>query len=80
MSRLIATFFYTGYLRPAPGTWGSLAALIVGWALHTLGGPGALALAATLLFVAGPWAGGKETDGQDGPAQARRARRGLRLR
>ena len=33
MSRLthtIATFGYVGHLRPAPGTWGSLAALPVG--------------------------------------------------
>ena len=31
MTRLIATFFYIGHLRPAPGTWGSLAALPVAW-------------------------------------------------
>jgi phosphatidylglycerophosphatase A len=30
----VATGFGSGYLRPAPGTWGSLAALIVWWALH----------------------------------------------
>lgn len=36
--RLINTFFYSGLLRPASGTWGSLAALIVGWAIeHYLG-------------------------------------------
>ncbi len=29
MSRLFATFFYVGLLRPAPGTWGSLAAIPV---------------------------------------------------
>lgn len=27
-SRLIATFFGTGYLRPGPGTWGSAATLL----------------------------------------------------
>ena len=33
MSKLISTFFYIGYLRPAPGTWGSLTALIISFAL-----------------------------------------------
>jgi len=31
MMRAIATFGYTGLLRPAPGTWGSLAAVIVAY-------------------------------------------------
>ena len=30
----INTFFYTGLMKPAPGTWGSLAALVVGWAIE----------------------------------------------
>ena len=30
MSRLLATWFGVGYLRPAPGTWGSLVGLILG--------------------------------------------------
>jgi phosphatidylglycerophosphatase A len=34
MIRLINTFFYTGLLRPAPGTWGSLTALAVGWGIE----------------------------------------------
>jgi len=38
MMRLIATVGYVGYLRPAPGTWGSLAALPLFWAVHALGG------------------------------------------
>ena len=28
MSKFIATFFYVGFLRPAPGTWGSIAGII----------------------------------------------------
>ena len=32
--RLINTFFYSGLMRPAPGTWGSAAALIVGWGIE----------------------------------------------
>ena len=37
LTHLICTFFYVGHLRPAPGTWGSLAALPVAWALHLAG-------------------------------------------
>jgi phosphatidylglycerophosphatase A len=44
MTRLIATFGGVGDLRPAPGTWGSLAALPFAWALHALGGFWAIAL------------------------------------
>lgn len=33
MSKLISTFFYIGYLRPAPGTWGSLTALIISFSI-----------------------------------------------
>ena len=39
MSRLVATFFHVGRLRPAPGTWGSAAALPPAWLLDRLGGP-----------------------------------------
>lgn len=64
MSRLIATFFYVGYLRPAPGTWGSLAALPVGYALASLGGWVALAVGAGLAYGAGLWATRAMTAGQ----------------
>jgi len=30
-ARLVATFFGTGRLRPGPGTWGSLAAMLLWW-------------------------------------------------
>jgi phosphatidylglycerophosphatase A len=36
MSRLIASVLGIGYLRPAPGTWGSLAAVLVGFVLAKL--------------------------------------------
>ncbi|MGH1368990.1 MAG: phosphatidylglycerophosphatase A family protein [Maritimibacter sp.] len=65
MSQLIATFFYVGYLKPAPGTWGSLAALPVFWALYVLAGP-YLALAFIVLtFGAGIWATKRMTAGSD---------------
>lgn len=54
IARLIGTVVGTGYLRPAPGTWGSLVALPLGWLLHTLGGfP--LMLSATVVTAAAGW-------------------------
>jgi len=64
LSHLICTFFYVGHLRPAPGTWGSLAALPVAWGLHVAGGPGLLALGIGLAFALGLWATGLETKGK----------------
>ncbi len=66
-TRLIATFFGAGLLRPAPGTWGSLAALPVAWALHQMGGFPALALATLAAFALGWWATHAETAGTDDP-------------
>ncbi|PIE12726.1 MAG: phosphatidylglycerophosphatase A [Rhodobacterales bacterium] len=63
MTHLIATFFYVGHLRPAPGTWGSLAALPVAWALFQLGGWPAVAVGAVVAFFAGWWATAVETRG-----------------
>lgn len=65
MTHLIATFFYSGHLRPAPGTWGSLAALPAGWAIATLTGPVGLLVATLVAFALGLWATWKETQGQD---------------
>ncbi len=56
MNRLIATFFGVGYLRPAPGTWGSLAALPVAWALNELGGIPLVLVALALAILGGWWA------------------------
>lgn len=61
MTRFIATFLYVGLLRPAPGTWGSLAALPVGWLLMVLGGPVLLIVATVALFGIGWWATTVET-------------------
>ncbi|MEL6608970.1 MAG: phosphatidylglycerophosphatase A [Pseudomonadota bacterium] len=56
MSRLIATVFYAGYLRPASGTWGSLAALLLAIPVVMLGGVWALAIGAGVAYAAGHWA------------------------
>lgn len=60
MTRLIATFFYIGLMRPAPGTWGSLAAIPAAFAIHWLSGPIGLAMATIGVFAAGLWASEQE--------------------
>lgn len=55
-ANFVATFGGIGLLPGAPGTWGALAALPVGWAvLSAFGWPGVLAAAAAAT-VAGLWA------------------------
>ena len=61
----IATFFGAGYLKPAPGTWGSLAALPAAYILHVLGGFTLLAVATVLVFFLGWWATQVATHGSD---------------
>lgn len=53
---LIVTWFGSGWLPGAPGTWGSLAALPFAWLLLEIGGPGLLGFAAIAVFVIGCWA------------------------
>lgn len=53
MKRLVLSFFGSGYLRPAPGTWGSLAALPAAYCIYLLGGPLFFAGATFLAFSAG---------------------------
>lgn len=65
--RMIVTFFGVGLLRPAPGTWGSLAALPAAWVLHTLGGFPALALGTAVVFLLGWWATAQATQGLADP-------------
>ena len=38
MNKLISTFFGVGLLKPAPGTWGSLAALPLFWIIYEMAG------------------------------------------
>ena len=52
----LATWFGVGLLRPAPGTWGSLAALPLAWAIVHIGGAPALAAATVVVFALGCWA------------------------
>ncbi|GAB4139203.1 MAG: phosphatidylglycerophosphatase A [Sphingomonadales bacterium] len=55
----LSTWFGIGLLRPAPGSWGSLAALPVAYMLALAGGAMALAGAAFALFFVGLWASGR---------------------
>ena len=65
MSMLIATVFGVGYLKPAPGTWGSLAALPLFWVLHVLGGPAFAVVATLAVTVIGWWAIKSATAGSE---------------
>lgn len=64
MSRIFATFFYVGLLRPAPGTWGSAAAIPVAYLLHGLGGFPLLLAATLAVFALGWWATVQATRGK----------------
>jgi len=64
ITHCIATFFGIGHLRPAPGTWGSLAAIPAAWGLHLLGGPILLGLGVIVSFALGWWATAWETKGK----------------
>ena len=65
---ILATWFGSGLLKPAPGTWGSAAALPFAWAIATYAGSLALVPAALLLFGIGVWASNvydRKTGGHD---------------
>ena len=59
---LIATGCGIGLLRPAPGTWASLAALPTGWLIDAACGPVGLLAAAAIAFLAGWWASARIAD------------------
>jgi phosphatidylglycerophosphatase A len=59
MTRLLTTVFYIGCLRPAPGTWGSAAAIPMVIALHLAGGFPAVAAGAVVVLLVGLWAIGR---------------------
>lgn len=56
MIRLIVTGGGLGLLPRAPGTWGSLGALPLGWVLHGLGSVWLLMGVTVALFALGVWA------------------------
>lgn len=68
MLRFINTFGFVGLMRPAPGTWGSLTAALLGWWIeHNLGFP-ALVIATIAVTALGFWsvnAALKDRPGED---------------
>jgi len=60
MTRLCVSLFGIGFLRPWPGTWGSLAALGPAVAVLALGGPAAVLVGAGIIAAVGWWAVTKE--------------------
>ncbi|MFC2967395.1 phosphatidylglycerophosphatase A family protein [Acidimangrovimonas pyrenivorans] len=66
MSRLVSIFFGVGLLRPAPGTWGSAAAIALGVAIDYFLGYPALVVATVLAIAAGFWACGQELRNRPG--------------
>lgn len=62
---ITGTVFYVGYMKPAPGTWGSLAALPLGWLIYAIGGMWLFVLAIPAAYIKGYFATVIMTDGQD---------------
>jgi phosphatidylglycerophosphatase A len=60
LARPLATWFYCGYAPKAPGTAGSLAALVLAWLLARYAGLGPLGIAFLGAVLTGPaiWAAG----------------------
>lgn len=66
LSRLLCLWFGVGLLRPAPGTWGSAVALVLGIAIDRMLGFPALVLATLAVTGGGFWAIGRELAGRPG--------------
>lgn len=56
MIRAITTFGYVGLLRPAPGTWGSAVAVVLGLVIDRYLGFPALVMATLAVILLGFWA------------------------
>jgi phosphatidylglycerophosphatase A len=66
MTRILATFFGVGFLKPASGTWASAVAIVLGMViLRTLGFP-ALVVATAAMTALGFWACQVELKGRPG--------------
>lgn len=64
MIRFINTLAFAGLLRPAPGTWGSLAALALAYVICLIGGPFLLLLTTVAVIPLGIWTIGQQIAGQ----------------
>jgi phosphatidylglycerophosphatase A len=66
LSRLLSVWFGAGLLRPAPGTWGSLVAIVMAMFIDRYLGFPALVLATAAVTALGFWACGRELAGRPG--------------
>lgn len=68
---VLATWFWSGRLPAAPGTWGSLAALPFAWLLMASGGLAALLAGTAAVFAIGVWAASlyAQQTGKDDPGE-----------
>ena len=55
MNKFIVTFFYVGFLRPAPGTWGSIAGIILAYTLLITMGFSAFFIILIFTILIGFW-------------------------
>ncbi|MDG2373712.1 MAG: phosphatidylglycerophosphatase A [Paracoccaceae bacterium] len=53
MNKLLVTVCYVGLLKPAPGTWGSLAGILLFLPIHMYGGPFLLITLTILISIVG---------------------------
>lgn len=65
LAQIIGTVGGVGYMRPASGTWGSLAALPLAWLVYLVGGVWLVVILGAALFAAGVWATAEMTRGSD---------------
>ncbi|MDB0037598.1 phosphatidylglycerophosphatase A [Ascidiaceihabitans sp.] len=65
LATMIGTLMGVGYIRPAPGTWGSFVALPWAWLIHIIGGFPLLLIGTIAAFFKGWWATSKMTEGSD---------------
>lgn len=63
LARIIGTVFFVGNLRPAPGTWGSFAALPFAYFIYQVGGVYLFLTAIVVGFFKGWWATAQMTKG-----------------
>ena len=67
MDRLLCIWFGAGLLKPAPGTWGSAVAVLLGLLLHRIGHFPLLAAATVIVTIVGFWAVRRHTQGMSDP-------------
>lgn len=67
MERWLCIWFGAGLLKPAPGTWGSAVAVLLGVLIHRIGHFPLLAVATIAVTAIGFWAVGRYTAGMADP-------------